>query len=157
MSDPVRIFAYGSNLDSRRMRGRTPSARVVGVATLERHDLRFHKRGLSCGTGKADAFPTGEEVHRVHGVIYEIAGGELPDLDRAESLGISYDRVERTVRLETENGPVEVTAWVYVAREEQIEPGLRPLRWYLDHVLRGAREHGLPDDLRRRLRRIQPV
>ena len=157
MSGTVRIFAYGSNLDSRRMRGRTPSARAVGVATLQGHDLRFHKRGLHCGTGKADAFPTGEDAHCVHGVIYEIARDELPDLDRAESLGISYDRVERVVRLETEGGSVEVTAWVYVAREDQIDSGLRPLEWYLEHVLRGAREHGLPSDLRERLRQIVPL
>lgn len=154
MSDRVRVFAYGSNLDSERMRSRTPSARVLDVASLPEHDLRFHKRGGDCGTAKADAFHTGDDDHRVHGVVYEIVRDELPDLDRAEAVGVGYDRVTRRVELGRGDA---VEAWVYLAREDQIESGLRPFAWYLEHVRRGAREHGLPARLHRRLALIQPV
>ena len=37
-----------------------------------------------------------------------------------------------------------VHARTYQARPDKIDTTLRPFDWYKEHVLRGAREHGLP-------------
>jgi len=141
------VFAYGSNLDPARMTRRVPSARYVGRAWLRGYSLRFHKRGWDDGTGKADAFRTGgEEV--VHGVVYEVAELELAALDVHE---IGYDRRLQEFLLASPHEAVAVEAWVYLALPEVIDDTLVPTRWYLDHVLAGARAHGLPRDLIGRL------
>jgi gamma-glutamylcyclotransferase len=38
-------FAYGSNMLTRRLRERAPSARTVGTGVLHGHTLRWHKVG----------------------------------------------------------------------------------------------------------------
>ena len=136
----MRYFAYGSNLCSRRLRARTPSAVVVAVAKLQGHVLRFHKAGFRDESGKCDAFATGIATDVVWGAVYEIAADEKPWLDDAEGLGSGY--VDRTVAVESPSGPIEATT--YVASSDATRPGLKPYTWYKDFVLAGAIEHGLP-------------
>jgi gamma-glutamylcyclotransferase (GGCT)/AIG2-like uncharacterized protein YtfP len=138
------VFAYGSNLDAARMVDRVPSAAVVGRASLSGFELRFHKRGWKDGTGKADAFATGAGDAVVHGVVYEVDESELADLDVHET---GYGRRLLALSVETADGPRDLQAWIYLASPGVIEPGLRPTGWYLRHVLKGAREHGLPAEL----------
>jgi len=142
----VLIFAYGSNLCMGRLKGRVPSARVVTVASLAGHALRFHKRSRLDGSGKADAYETGRATDEVWGVVYEIDPAEKPDLDKAEGLGAGYD--EKTVTLESDDGR-EIVALAYVATD--IDPDLVPYGWYKAHVVRGARQHGLPEEYVRRI------
>lgn len=139
----VKIFAYGSNMCTARLRARVPSARPLGVAALAGHILRFHKRGWRDGSGKGDACRSPEPGARVWGVVFGIDPAGKADLDRAEGLGRGYDDVE--VRVTTPEG-VEHTAWMYQAAPAAIEPDAIPFRWYRDLVLAGAREHGLPHD-----------
>lgn len=126
------------------MVGRVPSARVVGRATLEGFELRFHKRGWKDGTGKANAWNTDEPGARVHGVVYEVAERELADLDVHET---GYERRRVGFAVERARGSRKVEAWVYLATPDVIDDALVPTAWYRDHVLRGARAHGLPDRL----------
>ena len=132
-------FAYGSNMSSRRLRQRTPSAQALGIGCLPRYALRWHKLGRD-GSGKCDIAASGEQADAVWGVLYRIAIAEKPLLDRIEGLGIGYD--EREVRVETDAGPR--AALTYKAKPGKIDPQLRPLADYKRHVLLGAREHGLP-------------
>lgn len=133
-------FAYGSNMSSRRLRQRLDSARPVSVATLSGHQLCWHKRGRD-GSGKCDAAHTGREGHAVHGVLYELATAQRPLLDRIEGVGAGYEVME--VHLRLPDGEV-VQAFSYQAT--LIDETARPFEWYKSHVLRGAREHGLPVD-----------
>lgn len=138
------VFAYGSNLCVERMIARAPSARVVAVASLAGHDLRWHKAGLD-GSGKCDAFFTGSDGDVVHGVVYEMTADDKRVLDAFEGLGEHYG--EKTVTVATAEG-TEMDAVVYVALPARIRlglPGPRPWSWYKAHVLAGARQHGLPD------------
>ena len=66
-----RYFAYGSNMSTRRLQGRV-SAEPRGVASLERHALRFHKQSTD-GSGKAGAQFTGDAHDIVHGVLFELS------------------------------------------------------------------------------------
>ena len=135
---PVLYFAYGSNLSTRRLLRRTPSARAVTRALLRGHQLRWHKKSAD-GSGKADAWRTGSATDVICGVLFALAPSELSVLDEAESVGVGYDRVPVEVVLP--NGLVR-RASTYVARI--VQPGLRPYRWYKRYVVSGAREHGLP-------------
>lgn len=145
----LRYFAYGSNMSIRRLRARTPSARRLGSGWLPGHRLAFHKVGRLDGSAKCDALATGDPGHRVHGVLFELAGEDKPALDHAEGLGMGY--ALKQVLVHHHGGPA-VTAFTYVAT--LTAPGLRPFDWYKEHVLRGARENGLPADY---IRHIEAV
>jgi len=131
-------FAYGSNMSSRRLRARVPSARKVGNAVLERHSLRFHKAGRVDGSAKCDAFVRDDVTEVIHGVVYDIAEQEKTCLDRVEGPG--YALKEAAVTLDTGE---RVTAFLYYATD--IDASLHPWNWYREHVLAGAREHALPE------------
>ena len=131
-------FAYGSNMSSRRLCQRVPSARAVTVATLDRHQLKFHKVSKD-GSAKCDAFKTEDANDSVYGVVFEIHPDEKIHLDRAEGLGVGYDIKQVTIK--SRHG-ASFEAFTYYAID--IHNDLLPYHWYKDHVIIGAREHGLP-------------
>jgi gamma-glutamylcyclotransferase (GGCT)/AIG2-like uncharacterized protein YtfP len=135
--DSLLYFAYGSNMLTRRLQARTPSARAVGTATLSGFEMRWHMLSTD-GSAKCDVVQAGASDARVHGVVFEIELAERPALDLAEGVGLGY-RVQR-VTVETAHGAVE--AWTY--RALRIDRGALPYSWYKALVVAGAREHGLP-------------
>jgi cation transport regulator ChaC len=136
--DKIFYFSYGSNMSTARLEQRTPSARAVAVARLQRHRLRFHKIGRD-SSGKCDVEFTDDATDVVYGVVFEIAASEKLQLDEHEGLKKGYE--EKRVSIHTKGGK-ELEALTYYATS--IDPALRPYDWYKEHVLRGAREHGLP-------------
>jgi len=130
----VLVFAYGSNMDPERMRARVPGALSRGRARLPGHRLVIDKRGRD-GSAKANLRPEAEA--RVWGVLWEIVAADLAALDGHEA---GYERV--TVSVERETGPVEAHTY----RSDRLAAGALPFPWYLDHIVRGARAHGLPDE-----------
>ncbi len=132
-------FAYGSNMSSLRLRDRLKSATRVTLARLPGHRLAFHKVGDD-GSGKCDAWSTGNPADQVCGVVFDIAAVEKAILDRIEGLGVGYE--EESVGLLT-TGHGVLQAFTY--RALRVDPALRPYHWYKEHVLVGAREHRLPD------------
>ena len=137
----MRYFAYGSNLLLARLRERTPSARRIERGKLSAHRLCWHKRGALDGSGKCDAFLTGDAADMVWGALFEIADMERARLDTAEGLGRGYRDTQ--VRIETAHGML--TAFTYVATPDAVDATLVPFDWYRDLVVAGARESGLPD------------
>lgn len=131
-------LAYGSNMSTARLRARVPSARAIGTVVLREYQLRFHKRGTD-GSAKCDAFHTGDPEDHLLGVLFTMDDGDKPSLDRAEGLGAGYDIA--TVEAETPHGE-HVAAFTYIATD--LDDSLVPFDWYLNHVLRGALDHGLP-------------
>lgn len=131
-------FAYGSNMSATRLRRRVPSAEAFSAARLAGHRLVFHKVGRD-GSAKCDVLATQVENDVVYGVVYRIDPAHKPRLDAAEGLGKGY--AEKTVQVECTDGG-NATVFLYYATH--IDPDLRPYTWYKAHVLRGAREHGLP-------------
>ena len=134
------VFAYGSNMDSSRLRGRAPSAEAVGTTSLRMHIRRFDKKGAD-GSGKANVVPSKLGADAVHGVVYSIDPSDLAALDEVE---VDYDRWLESFAVRGANGSARVRAHVYKAREDRCDVHLKPTRAYLAHVIRGAREHGLP-------------
>lgn len=144
-------LAYGSNMLARRLHERVPSARVVGVTSLGGWELRFHKRSVD-GSGKCNIVPSPEPRAVVHGVVYELAAAEKHRLDAIEGLGIGYLARELVVAVAGER----LEAFTYLAQDSHIDELLRPYRWYLDFVVTGARENGLPAAYVRRLLERSP-
>lgn len=144
-------FSYGSNMSSKRLKDRVPSASFVTIATLYKHDLRFHKKSKD-GSGKCDAHETGNNEHSVIGVVFDISESEKPELDRKEGLGYGY--AEKIVELTVHSGKV-VEASTYYATN--IDPELNPYHWYKHHVVTGAKENGLPEGYVERIGYIKSV
>ncbi|RME71115.1 MAG: gamma-glutamylcyclotransferase [Planctomycetota bacterium] len=135
---PSFYFAYGSNMDTERLRGRAPGMRPRGRARLVGWRLAFDKRGGD-GTAKANIHPAAGAL--TWGVVYACSEDDLRALDRYEGVSAGHYRRERVVVI-AEDGR-ELEAITYVAEPDFVDPTLRPATWYLEAVLRGAREHGL--------------
>ena len=146
-------FAYGSNMSSRRLTAprRAPSAIRVTVGYVPGRRLTFDKFSTRDQSGKCDCEATGDLAERVYGVVYRITMSEHAALDDAEGLHHGYRGEILTVIAEDATH----RALAYVATDKR--PGLPVFDWYLEHVLRGATENGLPPDYVESLRRIPTV
>ncbi len=84
MASMVDYFADGSNMWQPRLEARMGPVQLRGVAFLVGCDLRWHTRSAD-GSGKCDiqALPHG----RVWGVVYAVPDEQMPQLDKAESVG----------------------------------------------------------------------
>ncbi len=147
----MNYFAYGSNMCTNRLRQRVPSCRRFAVATLGGYNLKFHKRSTD-GSGKCNAFRTGNEGNRVLGVVYEIDDSQKPALDEAEGLGKGYNETPAQV---LSQGRETIAACMYIADPNYIDDSLRPYTWYKDFVVQGAREHELPAEYVRELETVE--
>jgi hypothetical protein len=134
----IKYFAYGSNMSLQRLLQRTPSARPLGRYSLPSHELRFHKIGRD-GSGKCDAFHTGDPGSVVLGVLYHLAPDEKPLLDRVEGLGNGYR--ENSITVYSQLGQAEQCFSYFATHTDQ---SLAPYSWYKQHVLVGAWEADLP-------------
>jgi gamma-glutamylcyclotransferase len=131
-------FAYGSNMDTERIRDDKRLAYLPKAqsACLKKWRLRFNKmatrpKDLHARIGWANIV-NGRSNESVHGVLYEVTAQDLARLDDIEN---GYCRAEVVVRLPDGNDANAVT---YVACEELVKTGLRPTREYLNHLLAGA-------------------
>lgn len=135
----------------KRLIDRVPSAKLEAVATLNEHDLQFHKIS-SDGSGKCDAHETNNPEHSVIGVVFEIADKEKQNLDRKEGLGYGYEQKEVTLTLASGQS---IKATTYYATN--IGSNLKPYHWYKHHVLTGAKENGLPAEYIEKINRVESV
>jgi len=129
------VFAYGSNMHPERMLARVPAAVPRGRARLAGHRLVFNKRGRD---GSAKANLAADPGARVWGVLWEMAAEALAELDPHEG---GYERVRMTAEAD---GGCALEVEVYVSARLTDDP--TPYDWYLEHVLRGARAHALPEE-----------
>lgn len=135
----IYYFAYGSNMFICRLKGRIPSAQVVGKLSIQNFDLRWHKVSNNDGSGKCNIFRTDKRVNEVWGVLYTMNRNELHLLDRAEGCGNGYRRIEICGKYKH----TSIEAFTYSATKIDYE--LLPFYWYKMYVLKGAQEHDLPE------------
>ncbi len=129
MTKRLSYFAYGSNLDETQMHIRCRGARVVDTAVLK--DWRLVFRGV------ADVEP--HIGVQVTGVLWSITRDDLRALDRYEGHPYLYTR--RTEVVETTEGR-RVGAIVYTMVDDSSQS--LPSPRYLDGILEGVRNHGVP-------------
>ena len=133
---PHYYYAYGSNMSTSRLVERIPEALPLGAASIAGYRLRCNKLGAD-GSGKANLVLDTTTV--AWGVAFEVPAATWRTLDGFE---VGYERVGCSV-VHAHHGEIE--AQMYLA----LEPGhfeVSPFEWYLEHMTRGASEHGLPDE-----------
>ncbi len=147
----MKYFAYGSNMNPRKMYelGIKFTERIH--ATLRGYTLKFNKASsLNPEEGFANIIP--DEKGSVEGVLYEISDFDLLKLDEYEGHPQHYRRI--TVKVETEEGEL-FDAVTYIASPDKIKNGLKPSKKYLKNLI-VARDI-LPESYVRRLEVIETL
>jgi hypothetical protein len=135
-------FAFGSNMLTRRIIARCPSATKISNSLLRGYRLYFDKRSWKDGSGKCRIAKTESPHDSVWGVLYQCLAKEKENLDRVEGVGCGYESAE--IEVENQEGS-QTTAIFYEASPSAIESGLEPFTWYRSLVLAGAIQHRLPN------------
>lgn len=129
----VYYFAYGSNMNAERMLARDMGVEDSLAGRLAGYRLAFNKRAGS-DENMAFANIVYDARSEVEGVLYRLSCTEqIHKMDHFETAPRYYSREIFVV--ETECGPIP--AWVYVANRAMIKHGIKPARWYVEHLLAG--------------------
>ncbi|XP_054638463.1 gamma-glutamylcyclotransferase b [Dunckerocampus dactyliophorus] len=144
-------FAYGSNLLKERLQLKNPSAALHCVATLKDYKLVFgNHKGLVSerwrgGVATVEHSP-GDEVW---GVVWRMSQSDLESLDRQENVMLgAYSPMEVSVTTEG----LELSCRTYVMNSCVYAP---PSPQYLQVIVMGAEQNGLPNDYQEKLRAIE--
>lgn len=159
-SSTFNYFAFGSNLFLKRIRMESPSAVRKGIGYLEDYRLDFfHYAARWRG---APATIVEDKGHRVWGAIWQINIENLPDLDRQEGV---HNQVYKplTLPIRTSSGEVlQCRIYQLVKNPPKLEgtesgrPFERqPSKTYMNIIVRGAIESGLPSDYVEKLKTIK--
>jgi cation transport regulator ChaC len=140
-SDTLWYFAYGSNLHDAIFRERRGMrVRCVRRGWLDGYHLRFN---LPVGPGErgvANIEPA--PGTSICGALYLLSCTDCERLDRSEGVPFgAYRRIAIEVRLEDGTRRAAFTYQSSATRE-----GRKPSARYLNLLLAGARQRGLPDD-----------
>jgi gamma-glutamylcyclotransferase len=149
-------FAYGSNMDPATLRGRRGIEWTRAAPAVARGwRLAVDKPSL-LGTGEAmatiDADPSGE----VWGVLYDLAATDYEHLEFTEGVLIDHYRrtgIEVTPSHSWDAPLVEAVTLVSSHHDHTLKPTTR----YMNLLVAGAMEHGLPQSWLDALRRIDAV
>ena len=148
-------FAYGSNMQSATLRGRRGIAYTRARAARGRGwRLVFDKPALlAVGHGFANIVP--EDGAEVLGVLFEVSEDDLAHVEMTEGVLIgNYAAVE------VEACPLDEPTITLTARSlssDRRDPAMRPSLRYMEIVVEGALEHGLPDDHVAVLRAVEAI
>ncbi len=134
-------------MSEQQLKSRCPDAQFECVVRLEGYELEFPRASKKRGCGVASI--TERSGSDVYGVLFNLSDEDFLKLDRAEGVAVgAYTREEIEVEaLDT----VRYLAQTYIAvRTESAPP---PSREYLDMLIGGAIEHGLPSEYVEKLKR----
>jgi hypothetical protein len=134
------IFSYGSNMYSKRLIKRVPSADFLDIGKSHGFKVEFFKRSKD-GSSKATLIRTKNKSDIIWGTISSILKKEKHLLDEAEGLGEGYN--EECIPIKTETGK-DICTITYIAEDSYINKELIPYRWYKRLVIEGAKENRLP-------------
>lgn len=134
----MKYFAYGVNMNHQKMAGRCPGATFLGRARLDGYRLFFDGKSLVRPGAVANIEPQAGSV--VWGGLYEITPADLEQLDAFERYPTAYQRKEFDA---VDDGGVVHQAIAYFRTGEV--PG-EPGESYLNELLEGAADCGLPED-----------
>lgn len=124
----VIYFAYGSNMDFKRLEERKVSFELIGLGFLEDYALKFNKiASKRSGVGYANIVK--QKGSRVEGLLFSIAN--IEKLDRFEGYPTHYKK--EILKIQHANSVVDAT--VYVAAADWVSEFLKPERVYLNRLL----------------------
>jgi hypothetical protein len=157
-SQKVAYFAYGSNMNSATLRVRRSIEWSRAMpACAKGWRLVIRKPSLLGGAAGAMANIVCDEASEVWGVIFEITAEELEHLELTEGVKIGhYRRTEVMVEPSGSwNDGARSPVRALTLTSDADDPSLRPTPRYMDLVLAGAAEHGLPESWLERLRAFE--
>lgn len=129
----MKYFAYGSNMNPKRLSDRGVKFKTREAAKLLCYKLAFNKKAYSGDFTYANIVKSGN-IDLVEGVIYELDEKDLKELDGFEGAPSHYERFEIEI-LDSRNEKIKAIA--YIARPDKIVNGLKPKKEYLNHILAG--------------------
>jgi hypothetical protein len=151
----VWYFAYGSNMQSATLRGRRQiDYRRALPARVPGWRLVLDKPPLF-GTGNSFANLIPDPAAEAFGVLFEITHGDLAHLDLTEGVLIdNYRRVAVTAHsLGDHAAPLQAFTLTSDRRDASLQPSTR----YMNLLIEGAIEHGLPAEYVAYLRTIPAI
>ena len=145
-------FAYGSNMNEEQMRSRGVRPLSVAVAKLPDHRIGFHGYSKTWDGAVETVVPApGQEVW---GVIYKLTFSDADTLDSWQDVHLdgtgAYFLFPAAV-IDTEGKAHPVLLY----KKDILGAQQKPSREYLDLIVRGALERGLPSSYIEELRRIE--
>ncbi len=127
-------FAYGSNMNANRMLERGLAFDRALSGSIDHLALAFNKLAADA-PHRSYANVVYAPHQRVEGVLYQLSHhDEIFKMDPFEGAPRLYSREIYTVN--TQEGGIP--AWVYVANRAMLRDGMKPERWYLEHLLAGV-------------------
>lgn len=137
--DPdVLYFAYGSNMDPRRMSERAPRARALGPGRLDGFHLEFNLYSTEWEGGVTNLEP--DAGAHVWGILWQMPRSELDALNAYHGHPTFYRQEEVVV----EGPPGRVLAYSFrVAHQSGY---IRPTDAYLNRIRSAIRVQGLPPE-----------
>jgi len=137
----MKYFAYGSNMLTTRLSARVDSVSNPRRYALSSYKLCFNKRSAD-GSAKCNIMRSDKPGDVVHGVIFDIDEEQIPNLDQYEGVGYGYTKKQFRLCIDR----IEHDVLAYIADANYIDDTLVLYKWYLDLIVAGAEEHGLPRD-----------
>lgn len=130
-------FAYGMNVNLKKMARVCPDAHVVSPAVLEDHELIF--RGNTAGNGlETIARKAGGKVH---GVLWRITQEGEDSLDTYEGYPNLYDKQQ--IMVHDLNGQ-EFSVMSYIMADDRFPQLARPSSYNYKVIFEGYQQNGLP-------------
>jgi len=155
----VWYFAYGRNMNREVMLARNTSFSSERPAVLEGYKLVFNKiRDQSEKSGFSNIVKDANS--RVEGVAFEVTEDCLKNLDRPEGFfgknnpSNYYDKEPVTVEDRQGN---RLTATAFIANPAKIAPCLKPMKEYLEDLIKGAKQHSLSKEYVKMLEEVETV
>lgn len=130
-------FAYGMNVNLKKMARVCPDAHVVSPAVLEDHELIF--RGNTAGNGLETIVR--KAGGKVHGVLWRITQEGEDSLDTYEGYPNLYDKQQ--IMVHDLNGQ-EFSVISYIMADDRFPQLARPSSYNYKVIFEGYQQNGLP-------------
>ncbi|SFM30058.1 gamma-glutamylcyclotransferase family protein [Pelosinus propionicus] len=142
--NPSRLyFAYGSNLDFENMNQKCTKPLVLGIARLEGHRIGFFENSVIWDGAVETVVP--DVLAEVWGVLYQLESYAWEQLDNCEDVRLDgtgeYFHYPVEV-LDEQNRVIEASIYKKARLGEPKQPSTE----YLNIIIQGAKEQGLPKE-----------
>ena len=132
----MKYFAYGSNLDKKKMKQRCPDSKPLFSATLPNYKLIFVGWSRLWKGGVASIQRS--QGSKVPGGVYEISDNDLRHLDRNEGFPNDYNRI-KVIVFDEDGTAIEAITYIKTGREEETKPS----KEYATAIYQGYKEWGI--------------
>ncbi|HEY8910206.1 MAG TPA: gamma-glutamylcyclotransferase family protein [Desulfosporosinus sp.] len=134
-------YAYGANMNLAQMKQRCSNPKVLGIARLPGYKVEFY--GYSALWDGAQETVVPDLQSEVWGVLYELQFHDCESLDtfqdaRVNGMGAYFHYPVDVITMDQET----IAAIIY--KKDVLQEAKFPSAEYLDFIVQGAKEQGLP-------------